>query len=60
MYRKQHLYNNWGSVLSPILGILSSTRRGKPIVTGGVLTSDATYYYRTFNASGTLGITTAT
>ena len=57
MYRKQYLYNNWGSVLSPILGILSSTRRGKPIVTGGTLTSDATYYYRTFTGNGTLGVT---
>jgi trimeric autotransporter adhesin len=29
----------------------------KPVVTGGTLTSDATYYYRTFTSSGTLGIT---
>jgi hypothetical protein len=29
----------------------------KPVVTGGTLTSDATYYYRTFNVgTGTLGI----
>jgi hypothetical protein len=28
-----------------------------PTVTGGTLTSDATYYYRTFTGSGTLGIT---
>jgi len=27
----------------------------KPVVTGGTLTSDATYYYRTFTTSGTLG-----
>jgi hypothetical protein len=27
-----------------------------PTVTGGTLTSDATYFYRTFTASGTLGI----
>lgn len=27
-----------------------------PVVTGGTLTSDATYYYRTFTASGTLDI----
>jgi hypothetical protein len=28
-----------------------------PVVTGGTLSSDATYYYRTFTTSGTLGIT---
>ena len=28
-----------------------------PVVTGGTLTSDATYFYRTFTANGTLGIT---
>mgnify|MGYP000645361866 CR=1 FL=1 len=27
-----------------------------PVVTGGALTSDATYYYRTFTSNGTLGI----
>jgi hypothetical protein len=32
----------------------------KPVVTGGTLTSDATYYYRTFTASGTLGISGGT
>ena len=57
MHRKQHIHNNWGSILSPILGILSSSRRGKAIVTGGTLTSDATYYYRTFTGNGTLGVT---
>ena len=31
-----------------------------PTVTGGTLTSDATYYYRTFKASGTLGVSVAT
>lgn len=30
-----------------------------PVVTGGDLTSDATYYYRTFNSSGTLGVSAA-
>jgi hypothetical protein len=30
-----------------------------PVVTGGTLTSDSTYYYRTFTASDTLNITTA-
>lgn len=29
----------------------------KPSVTGGTLTSDATYYYRTFTANGTLSVT---
>ena len=28
-----------------------------PVVTGGSLTSDATYFYRTFTANGTLGVT---
>jgi hypothetical protein len=27
-----------------------------PVVTGGTLTSDATYYYRTFTGNGTLGV----
>ena len=40
-----------------ILGIFASQSRPKPVVTGGTLTSDATYYYRTFAANGTLGIT---
>lgn len=31
----------------------------KPVVTGGTLTSDATYYYRTFTTNGTLSISTA-
>jgi len=30
---------------------------GKPVVTGGTLTSDATYYYRTFLSNGTLTVT---
>ena len=29
------------------------------VVTGGTLSSDATYYYRAFTANGTLGITGA-
>lgn len=29
-----------------------------PTVTGGTLTSDATYYYRTFNSNGTLTVST--
>jgi hypothetical protein len=32
----------------------------KPTVTGGTLTSDATYYYRTFTANGTLGVSGGT
>lgn len=32
---------------------------GRPIVTGGTLTSDATYYYRTFTGNGSLGISGA-
>lgn len=31
----------------------------KPVVTGGTLTSDATYYYRTFTSGGTLGVSAA-
>lgn len=31
----------------------------KPVVTGGTLTSDATYYYRTFTTNGTLDISVA-
>lgn len=31
----------------------------KPTVTGGTLTSDATYYYRTFTSSGTLAVSNA-
>lgn len=37
------------------VGIISSSRV-HPVVTGGTLTSDATYYYRTFTANGTLSI----
>jgi len=31
-----------------------------PTVTGGTLTSDSTYYYRTFTSSGTLGVSGST
>lgn len=37
----------------------SVTPVAKPVVTGGTLTSDSTYYYRTFTSSGTLGISGA-
>jgi hypothetical protein len=40
----------------PILGIVGSGGR-KPIVTGGTLYSDATYYYRAFTGNGTLSVT---
>jgi len=40
----------------PIIGITGSGG-GKPVVTGGTLTSDATYYYRTFTSNGTLTVT---
>lgn len=39
-------------------GIVSSGRV-HPVVTGGTLTSDATYYYRTFTANGTLAVSLA-
>lgn len=39
----------------PIIGITGSGG-GKPVVTGGTLTSDATYYYRTFTSNGTLTV----
>jgi hypothetical protein len=42
--------------MSLITGILASAQPSKPIVTGGTLTSDATYYYRTFTANGDLGV----
>ena len=43
------------------IGIMASQISGHllPIVTGGTLSSDATYYYRTFTSNGTLGITVA-
>jgi hypothetical protein len=46
--------------MARLLGTSSShgmSARLKPVVTGGTLTSDATYYYRTFTASGTLSVT---
>ena len=43
----------------PILGVIASSAQKVPVVTGGTLTSDATYYYRTFSASGTLSVTVA-
>ena len=45
--------------MSSSLGIYASQISGHlyPTVSGGVLTSDATYYYRTFTSTGTLSIT---
>jgi hypothetical protein len=51
--------------MSPILGSLADTGANtfglmasspKPIVTGGTLSSDSTYYYRTFTGNGTLAV----
>ena len=44
-----------------IPGILASGISGNvlPVVTGGTLASDATYYYRVFNANGTLAVSTS-
>ena len=48
--------------MTPMLGIMASQISGhlKPVVTGGTLSSDTTYYYRAFTSSGTLGITGGT
>jgi len=44
--------------VSPILGIVASSISGNlKAVTGGTLTSDATYYYRTFTSNGNLVVT---
>jgi hypothetical protein len=43
----------------PVLGNTSSHGKGsrmKPVVTGGTLTNDGTYYYRTYTSNGTLGV----
>jgi len=41
--------------MSPIIGIMASAMKGVTI-TGGTLTSDATYNYRTFTSTGNLVI----
>jgi hypothetical protein len=41
-------------------GLFNPTVPPKPVLTGGTLTSDATYFYRTFTANGTLGVTNGT
>jgi hypothetical protein len=41
----------------PVIGASAShgiSARLKPVLTGGTLSSDATYFYRTFTANGTL------
>lgn len=42
-----------------IIKYLKSSVMTLPTVTGGTLTSDATYYYRTFSSNGTLSVTGA-
>jgi hypothetical protein len=45
----------------PILGVVASgSFQPIPVVTGGTLTSDATFYYRTFTSNGSLTISNAT
>jgi hypothetical protein len=45
----------------PILGtVASSYEAPKSVVTGGTLTNDETYYYRTFTGNGTLSVSNAT
>ena len=41
-----------------ILGIFAGAGLAKPIVTGGTLFDDSTYFYRLFTGNGTLGVTT--
>ena len=45
-------------ISKPLLGFLSPSLM--PTVTGGRLTSDDTYYYRTFRANGTLSVSNTT
>ena len=42
--------------MTPMLGIMASAGRPHTVVTGGTLSSDATYYYRAFTANGTFGV----
>jgi uncharacterized delta-60 repeat protein len=42
----------WVVIASPVVPIT-------PVVTGGTLTSDSTYYYRTFTSNGTLAVSQA-
>jgi hypothetical protein len=45
-------------MLNNLVGIFSD-KAPKPVVTGGTLSSDATYYYRAFTGNGSLGVSTA-
>lgn len=47
-------------VFSKINGVWKKVFQKYPEVTGGTLTSDATYYYRTFTANDTLTVTNGT
>lgn len=44
---------------SNTLGVVAGAVNAPPVVTGGTLTSDATYYYRKFTANGTMQILNA-
>ena len=46
-------------MLNVISGIHGAPIPPKPTVSGGTLTSDATYYYRTFTSTNTLTVSTA-
>jgi len=48
-----------GSASAAAVSAASGTTVGYPVVTGGTLTSDATYYYRTFTTDGTLTVSEA-
>jgi hypothetical protein len=48
------ILNSFGSLSARAFGFGSAPR--KPVVTGGTLASDATYYYRTFTATANLVI----
>lgn len=45
--------------MSVLLGSVAASGAALPIVTGGTPTSDATYYYHTFTANGTLTVSAA-
>ena len=43
-------------MIGNIVTAINGTPQPPKLVTGGTLTSDATYYYRTFTSNGTLAI----
>jgi hypothetical protein len=49
----------WAELLNTIVGVISTSPPAL-IVTGGTLFSDASFYYRLFTSSGTLGISNGT